>query len=302
MGGRRPPAPRHRTSAPAAPPRPPSLQAPKPTLRAKKRRNAAALPARPALPGGGGPTAAPSHPRPAAGQAPRTAEEASRPAGIGERSGSGCGAAAPRAPPHRPGSPQAARQSICSGSFSKIGTCSKASCMMAGAPPGPATPQRPPTGERQGPREAPLSPGRRWGGTGGTAPTEAPPPAHSSPPFPAAPAPGPPPLPRPGAAPFPPSPRPSGGPGAGSAAPRRPPPPRGPCQGPGRLCRAPASQRSPPTSSTRPADVEQPAQAPGGSGRNGKRGSARPAPAAVAGALPVPEVTLVHLPTSPKRR
>lgn len=36
-----------------------------------------------------------------------------------------------------PDSPQAAKQSICSGSFSRIGTCSKASC-MATAPPGPA--------------------------------------------------------------------------------------------------------------------------------------------------------------------
>lgn len=51
------------------------------------------------------------------------------------------GARGHRLPGPRPrGSPQAARQSICSGSFSRIGTGSKASCMAAGASPPPSRP------------------------------------------------------------------------------------------------------------------------------------------------------------------
>lgn len=46
--------------------------------------------------------------------------------------GPGHSRAAPAWAPRFLGSPQAARQSICRGSFSKIGTGSKASCMAAG--------------------------------------------------------------------------------------------------------------------------------------------------------------------------
>lgn len=46
--------------------------------------------------------------------------------------GPGRSRAAPAWAPRSLGSPQAARQSICRGSFSKIGTGSKASCMAAG--------------------------------------------------------------------------------------------------------------------------------------------------------------------------
>lgn len=74
------------------------------------------------------------------------------------------------------GSPQAARQSICSGSFSRIGTCSKASCMAA-APLGAGgsstcrpgaeqarTPRRRNSSSPTGPRHPalPSSPRRRF--------------------------------------------------------------------------------------------------------------------------------------------
>lgn len=235
-------------------------------------------------------TATPDPPQGKARRTPRTADGAPRPSRVRERSGSGCDSR--RQSRGTPSSPQAARQSICSGNFSRIGTCSKASCMTAAAP-GPADEERNPArredphpARRGGAGEEPRrKQGRRHRPTARRLSQQLPRPPHhlfrtKTPP------------PRPGAA----------APPALSASLQGGPPRGGSrhCQGGCGRHRAPAARKT----RTVPAAIEQPASAAEGSGSNGKRGSERPAPTAAGGArfLSLRELsswqkTLVHLHT-----